>query len=156
TIFGAVFAFFSILQLVLSPTRIYGIYEAGSGSPFGTFVNRHNFAAYMEMTMALPLGLMFAGAVNRDKTLLYITGIGLMGVALLLSGSRGGLVAFLAQIVLLLLLTVGAKSRSNVALKTALAVILVAAIVGGSFFVGGESSLTRLAETATSQNRSEQ
>jgi O-antigen ligase len=152
TIFGAAFAFFAILQFVLSPTRIYGIYEARSGAPFGTFVNRHNFAAYMEMTMALPLGLMFAGAVNRDKKLLYITGIGLMGVALLLSGSRGGLVAFLAQIVLLLILTVGSKSRSNAVLKTVLAVVLVAAIVGGSFFVGGESSLTRLAETAASQD----
>jgi hypothetical protein len=53
TIFGAAFAFFAILQFVLSPTRIYGIYEARSGAPFGTFVNRHNFAAYMEMTMAL-------------------------------------------------------------------------------------------------------
>jgi O-antigen ligase len=95
---------------------------------------------------------MFAGAVNRDKKLLYITGIGLMGVALLLSGSRGGLVAFLAQIVLLLILTVGSKSRSNAVLKTVLAVVLVAAIVGGSFFVGGESSLTRLAETAASQD----
>ncbi|HSI87812.1 MAG TPA: O-antigen ligase family protein [Pyrinomonadaceae bacterium] len=152
TIFGAVFAFFSILQFVLSPTRIYGIYEARSGAPFGTFVNRHNFAAYMEMTMALPLGMMFAGAVNRDKKLLYVTGIGLMGVALLLSGSRGGLVAFLAQIVLLVILTVDSKRKSNFALKTALAVVLVVAIVGGSFFVGGESSLTRLAETATSQD----
>ncbi len=152
TIFGAIFAFFSILQFVLSPTRIYGIYEARSGAPFGTFVNRHNFAAYMEMTMALPLGLMFVGAVNRDKKLLYITGIGLMGVALLMSGSRGGLVAFLAQIFVLILLTVGNRSRSNIVLKTALAAALVAAIIGGSFFVGGESSLTRIAETATSQD----
>ena len=152
TIFGAIFAFFSILQFVLSPTRIYGIYEARSGAPFGTFVNRHNFAAYMEMTMALPLGLMFVGAVNRDKKLLYITGIGLMGVALIMSGSRGGLVAFLAQIFILVLLTIGNRSRSNIVLKTALAAALIAAIIGGSFFVGGESSLTRIAETATSQD----
>ena len=149
-VFGFAYAFFAILQSVLSPDKIYGIYEARSGSPFGSFVNRHNFAAYMEMTLALPLGLMFAGAVPRDKRLLYATAIALMGVALLLSGSRGGLVSFLAQIFLLVILTVGLRSRSSMLLRVGLAAALIAAIVGGSFFVGGESSLTRIAETAES------
>ena len=100
TIFGFAFAFFAILQAVLSPNKIYGVYEAQYAVPFGSFVNRHNFAAYMEMTIAVPLGMMFAGAVERDRRLLFVTAIGLMGVALILSGSRGGLVALLAEIVL--------------------------------------------------------
>ena len=55
-IFGAVFAFFAILQSVLSPTKIYGIFERPS--PFGSFVNRHNFAAYIEMTASIwPSGI---------------------------------------------------------------------------------------------------
>ncbi|HEX6123945.1 MAG TPA: O-antigen ligase family protein [Pyrinomonadaceae bacterium] len=149
-VFGFVYAFFAILQSVLSPLKIYGIYEAGA--PFGSFVNRHNFAAYMEMAMALPLGLMFAGAVTRDKRLLYITVIGLMGVALLLSGSRGGLVAFVAQIIFLTMLTAGFKGRSRLALRLGLAALLVVAIVGGAIFVGGETSLTRLAETAATED----
>ncbi len=150
-VFGFAYAFFAILQSVLSPLKIYGIYEAGA--PFGSFVNRHNFAAYMEMAMALPLGLMFAGAVTKDKRLLYITVIGLMGVALLLSGSRGGLVAFVAQIIFLVLLTAGSKGgRSRLVLKLALAVLLLGAIIGGAVFVGGETSLTRLAETAATED----
>lgn len=152
TVFGFGFAFFAILQSVLSPDKIYGIYETRFGSPFGSFVNRHNFAAYMEMSMALPLGLIFAGAVSRDKRLLYVTGIALMGVALLLSGSRGGLVAFFSQLIFLVLVTIGTRSRRNIALKVALVVLLFAAIVGGSFFVGGETSLTRIAETAASKD----
>src|SRR5438128_6341078 len=59
-VFGFFFAFFAILQSVLSPSRIYGIYESRFASPFGSFVNRHNFAAYMEMAVSLPLGLLFA------------------------------------------------------------------------------------------------
>jgi len=51
-IFGFIFAFFAILQGVLSPTKIYGIYERQFAQPYGSFVNRHNFAAYMEMTIA--------------------------------------------------------------------------------------------------------
>ena len=150
TVFGFAYAFYAILQSVLSPLKIYGLYEAGA--PFGSFVNRHNFAAYMEMTMALPLGLMFVGVVGKDKRLLYVTGIALMGVALLLSGSRGGLVAFVAEVIFLALLTAGMKSRSKLGLKLALAALLLAAIVGGAIFVGGETSLTRVAETAATQD----
>jgi O-antigen ligase len=150
TVFGFAYAFYAILQSVLSPLKIYGLYEAGA--PFGSFVNRHNFAAYMEMTMALPLGLMFVGAVGKDKRLLYVTGIALMGVALLLSGSRGGLVAFVAEVIFLALLAAGMKSRSRLWLKLTLAALLLAAIVGGAIFVGGETSLTRVAETAATQD----
>ena len=150
TVFGFAYAFFAILQSVLSPLKIYGIYEATS--PFGSFVNRHNFAAYMEMAVALPLGLIFAGAITKDKKLLYITAIALIGVSLLLSGSRGGLIAFLSEIIFLVLLTTGTKSRSNLALKLGLAVLLFVAVVAGAIFVGGETSFTRVAETAASSD----
>jgi O-antigen ligase len=148
--FGFVYAFFAILQSVLSPQKIYGIYEARAS--FGSFVNRHNFAAYMEMALAVPLGLIFTGAITKDKRLLYITAISLMGVSLLLSGSRGGLVAFLAEVIFLVLITTGTKSRSSLSLKLALAVLLFIAVVGGAIFVGGDTSLTRVAETAASSD----
>ncbi len=151
-VFGFAYAFFAILQSVLSPGKIYGIYEARFATPFGSFVNRHNFAAYIEMTIAVPLGMLFAGAVARDKRLLYVTGILLMGVALLLSASRGGFVALLAQIIFLVILTTGARSRRLLILKFGAAALLIAAVVIGSIFVGGETSLTRIAETATSSD----
>ncbi|HXH68744.1 MAG TPA: O-antigen ligase family protein [Pyrinomonadaceae bacterium] len=152
TIFGFVFAFFAILQAVLSPNKIYGIYEPRFAVPFGSFVNRHNFAAYMEMTLALPLGLMFVGAVGRDKRLIYITAIGLMGIALLLSGSRGGFVSLLAEIFFLVILTTKTKSSAQMAVKISFAVLLMAVIVFGAILIGGESSLTRFAETASSKD----
>jgi O-antigen ligase len=150
-VFGFLFAFFAILQYVLSPTKIYGIYEAQhAAQPFGSFVNRHNFAAFMEMSIAVPLGMLFSGSVPRDKRLIVITAVGLMGIALVLSGSRGGLVALLAAVVFLVLITSKAKGGNQVALKTALAGLLIVVIVFGSIFIGGESSLTRFAETARS------
>ncbi len=152
SVVGFAFAFFAILQFVLSPGKIYGIYEVRGSVPFGSFVNRHNFAAYTEMTIGLPLGMLFAGAVTRDKRLLYITGIALMGVALIMSGSRGGLVAFLAQVIFLIMLTTGAKSKQRLAMKIGFSALLIGAIVVGSIFIGGESSLTRIADTAVSND----
>lgn len=152
TIFGFAYAFFAVLQAFLSPNKIYGVYEAQFAVPFGSFVNRHNFAAYMEMTIAVPLGLLFTGAIGRDKRLIYITAIGLMGIALLLSGSRGGLVSLLAEIFFLVIITAQTKSAGRLGLKIAFAVALVATIIAGALLIGGESSLSRFAETASSNN----
>ncbi|MEP6945222.1 MAG: O-antigen ligase family protein [Acidobacteriota bacterium] len=149
-IFGFTFAFFAILQSVLSPTKIYGIFERAT--PFGSFVNRHNFAAFIEMSLAVPLGLMLTGAVERDKKLLYIIAIVLMGSSLLLSGSRGGLIAMLAAVCLLIVLTTRARGAKALALKAALSVLMLGAVVAGAVFVGGETSFTRIAETASSND----
>ncbi|MBA3769984.1 MAG: O-antigen ligase family protein, partial [Blastocatellia bacterium] len=151
-IFGFAYAFFAILQSFLSPGKVYGIYERFGAAPFGSFVSRHNFAAFINMVIALPLGLLFAGSVKRDKKLLYITAVALMGVSLVLSGSRGGLVAFLAEILLLVFLTTRTKGPRSIAIRSALAIALLAAIVGGTFFVGGDSTLTRVAETDVSKD----
>jgi len=152
TIFGFVYAFFAILQAVLSPGKIFGVYEPQFAEPYGTFVNRHNFAAYMEMTIAIPLGLLFAGVIPKDKRLLFVTAAGLMGVALILSGSRGGFVALLAEIFFLIILTTETRSFGRLALKIGLAVLLVGTIIAGAIFIGGESSLSRIAETVASDN----
>ncbi len=152
TIFGFIFAFFAILQAVLSPTKIYGIYEPKFAVPFGSFVNRHNFAAYMEMTLGVPLGLLFVGAINRDKRLIYITAVGLMGIALLLSGSRGGFISLLAEIFFLIILTTKTKNSAQMAIKIGFAVLLMVVVIFGAILIGGESSLTRFAETAASQD----
>lgn len=151
-VFGFLYAFYAILQSVLSPTRIFGIYQSRFGMPFGSFVNRHDFAAFIEMAISVPLGLLFVGAVNRDKRLLYLTAITLMGSALLLSRSRGGLVALLAEIILLIILTTSSKGAKSLVLKTMLSLLLIGAAVGGAIFVGGDTSLTRFAETASSQD----
>jgi O-antigen ligase len=152
TIFGFIFAFFAILQGVLSPTKIYGIYERQFAQPYGSFVNRHNFAAYMEMLVALPLALLLTGVVKRDQRLLYLTAIVLMAVSLFLSGSRGGLIALIAELILLVMLTTPVRGTKKVIVRLALAAALLVAVVAGTILVGGESSLTRIAETASSKD----
>lgn len=152
SIFGFIYAFYAILQSVLSPTRIFGIYDTRFAIPFGSFVNRHDFAALIEMAVAVPLGLLFVGAVRRDKRLLYIIAVTLMGSALILSRSRGGLVSLVAEIIFLIILTADSKGAKKIVLKVALSLLLIVAAVGGAIFVGGDTSLTRFAETATSQD----
>lgn len=154
TAFGFLYAFFSILQAVLSPNKIYGIYESRYAVPFGSFVNRHDFAAFIEMTISLPLGLLFAGAVEKDKRLIYITATGLMGIALVLSGSRGGLVSIVSAVCFLIILSTGSKGKKDIAIKAVLGVVMIGIFSVGAVLIGGETSLTRIAETARSNNLS--
>ncbi len=144
-VFGFAFAFFAVLQSVLSPTSIYGIYDRPYAQPFGSFVSRNNFAGWMELAIAIPLGMLFTGSITKDKRLLYVTAVALMGVSLVVSGSRGGLVAFLVEIVFLLFIT-HAQRRGRMGLRILLAAGLVVAVIAGTAFVGVESSLTRLTD----------
>jgi O-antigen ligase len=145
SVFGFGYAFFAVLQSVLSPDKIYGIYGRPGVNIFGSFVNRNHFAAWMEMAIALPLAMLFSGVVSKDKRLLFVTAVTLMGIAILLSGSRGGLIAFFVEVIFLALVTYGSGKR-RLGLRIALAAALVLAAVGGTFFVGGESSLSRIAD----------
>lgn len=152
TIFGFAFAFYAILQAILSPTKIYGIYSTESAVPFGSFVNRHNFAAMMEMTIAVPLGLIVTGAINKDRRLLYYTAIGVMGIALLLSGSRGGLVSIVAGVAFLIFVTYSNRNKRSVFVKIAAGILIAGAVTVGAVLIGGENSFTRIADTAASSN----
>ncbi len=152
SIFGFVYAFFAIIQNLLDPGRIYGVYERPFVQPFGSFVNKHNFAAFVELSIALPLGLLFSGAIKKDKRLLFLTAIGVQGIALVMSGSRGGLVALLAEIFFIVVISRRTQTTEQIVLKIALAAALVGTIIGGTILIGGDSTLTRIAETAASKD----
>jgi O-antigen ligase len=147
SIFGFTYAFYAILQSVLSPDAIYGIYKP-QATPFGSFVNRNDFAAMILMLISVPLGLLFTGAVARDKKLLFVIAIVVMATALFLSGSRGGLVAMFAEVVFLVILTTRTKGKKNFVLKAALSLLLIVGAIAGAVFVGGETTLSRVSETA--------
>lgn len=93
---GAAMAFFGILQWLASPeAMIYGWRPTPHAVPFASFVNQHHFAALMNMTLGLTLGLLFGKGVGKDKNLLLGIAALLMGIALVLTGSRGGIVSFI-------------------------------------------------------------
>ncbi len=79
---------------------------------FGPFINRHHFAGYMELALALPLGLVFSGAIEKEKKFIYLFAAGLMAVALVMTNSRGGIISLLAEI-LFLVATMGLRRRRH-------------------------------------------
>lgn len=150
-VFTVGYAFFAILQSIISPGKIYGVYEVSGASPFGSFVNRHNFAAFTTMVLAMPLALVLSGSLEKDRRFLFMVICGLLGTAILLSGSRGGLVAMVAMVISILLLMQRGRgdSRRSFRKQLILVALLVSGLIGGIVFVGGENTFSRVAETAS-------
>ncbi len=155
TIFGFFLAIFGLTQSFTSPTRVYWIREMPQSQAFGPFINRHHFAGYMELTIALPLGLIFSNAVEREKKFIYMFAAALMAVALVMTNSRGGIVSLVAELLFLVsLMGIGRRHRKkrsekrprikSAAMKAGLALALVIALFGGVVLLGGEEALSRL------------
>lgn len=163
-IFGFSLAIFGLIQSFTSPNRIYWLREATGSTPFGPFINRHHFAGYMELALGLPLGLLFTGAVERDKRLLYGFATAMMAIALVMTESRGGIISLFAEICFLFAMVgfrrkhegadaVGKSRRvREMFVRASLAFALLLALFAGVVLMGGESALSRFVGTVNSQD----
>lgn len=146
--------------------------SAYRGKATGTFINRNHLAGYLEMALALGIGLLlsqstrYQGSLRQrlrqlitmllsDKVILRLL-LAVMVIALVLSRSRMGNSAFFASLLIagaLALLLMRHKSRSTTILLTSLLVIDIAIV--GTFF-GVEKVADRLQQTsAQSESRDE-
>ncbi len=164
TIFGFFLAIFGLTQSFISPNKVYGIREQVQSEAFGPFINRHHFAGYMELALAVPLGLIFSGSIEKEKRFIYLFAAGLMGVALIMTNSRGGIISLMAEI-LFLVATMGLRRRhkkresaektpriKSAAMKAGLALALVVALFSGVVLLGGEEVLSRLVGSVNTED----
>ena len=162
-VFGFCLAIFGLTQSFTSPTKVYWIRELNQSTAFGPFINRHHFAGYMELTIALPLGLLFAGAVDKDKRLLYLFIAGLMGVALVMTTSRGGIISLVAEVLFLVIVTGIWRSQTEkrrvrsgrlkrVAGRVGMAAALLVGLFIGVILLGGEFSINRFIDSVNTDD----
>lgn len=162
TIFGFLLAIFGLTQS-FTTSKVFWVRELTQSTAFGPFINRHHFAGYMELTMALPLGMLFSGALEKDKRFAYIFAVVLMGVALMMTNSRGGAISLVAEIMFLLVLSGFRKRKTHevqeksqrikrAAFRAAMALSLVVALFAGVVLLGGEQALSRFAGTVNSED----
>jgi len=163
TIFGFLLAMFGLTQSFTSDgTKVYWFRELSQSTAFGPFINRHHFAGYMELAIGVPLGLLFSGAIETYKRPLYAFAAMLMGVALIMTNSRGGIISLAAEILFLVVIAGPGlrRKRGNekvqrlrgVLIRGALATGLVIILFFGALAVGGADSFTRLLGTVNASD----
>lgn len=157
-IFSSIMAFFGILQRLANAESIYGVRPALQSIPFASFFNQHHFAAFMEMTIGLTLGILFGKGAKKDMQILLIIAALIMGMAIIFTGSRGGMISFLAVLGFILFTNVLwnrqksddenesdislSRFRRNLALVGG-GLVLILVLFGSVILLGGDQSLMR-------------
>jgi O-antigen ligase len=130
-IFGFFVSLFGIVQHFTFNGKLYWSVTVPPGAgPFGPFVNRDDFAGFIELTAPLGLALLLFRVWRREHlTLLFLFTIVPIG-ALILSASRGGIIGFVFEFVLLVFLSRARRvGRKQLLGATALALVAGAFIV---------------------------
>jgi len=167
---------FNVVIGVAVASALFGIlrqtaqHSAGFGLPlllpdlgYGQFINKNHFAFLMEMSLGLILGLILGGGVRREQSLIYFAALLPIWIGLVLCGSRGGLVAMLAQIVIAaLLFSVVARKRHPTErqsrlfslarswpVRAALVLVLIVGVAFGTLWLGGDRLAASIEDSRT-------
>lgn len=163
-IFGFLLAVYGLMQHFVNPRTIFWVREPKQAEPFGPYVNRHHFAGYMELVLAMPLGLLFAGAIDRQRVLLYAFASAMMAIALVMTNSRGGMLSMVCEIMFLAIVAATARGRRSrgeepenrgtrmraAAMRVGLGFAMIVAVFLGVLYFGGDDAITRLLGTVDS------
>ena len=164
----------NLIVLLAAASAIFGILRqttqrgVGFGLPlllpdlgYGQFINKNHFAYLMEMSLGLLVGLILGRGVKRDQALIYFAALLPLWIGLALCGSRGGLVAMMAQLVVAALLFSvvarrGSASKSDskwleltrsLPVRLSLIFVLVLGVLLGTIWLGGDQLATRIEES---------
>jgi O-antigen ligase len=144
-VFGACYAFFALAQELTSPGKIFWIHSPQfHGSIYGSYVNHNHYAGLMEMLVPIPFVLSMGHLFTGGKRTLVASCAVLMAGTIFLSGSRGGMLAFVLEMVLFASLTLGKRRSPRIALGTMAVCVFVLALL---IFLGkGGQVLGRLGD----------
>lgn len=150
-VFGAAMAFFGILQRLSGADAIYGLRPSAQAIPFGPFVNQHHFAAFMEMTSGLAIGMLLGREAGRERKIFAALAAAVMGIGVVFTGSRGGMISYVVVVAVAGILSYR-NSRSTAAMSHPAAsriaafgggATILVIVLGAGFFLGGGEALFR-------------
>jgi len=142
-------AMFGILRQTTQHQTGFGLPLLRLDQGYGPFINKNHFAYLMEMAFGLILGLILSRTVQRERVLIYLAALFPIWIALVLSNSRGGILAMLAQLVVGWLLFTAANNRrhtrsgwmkvlGSLPVRIGLVVVLLIGVSVGILWVGGD------------------
>jgi len=153
TAYGAVVAAFAVLQGLSPNGKLYWIFTLQQGGfIYGPYVNHNHYAGLMEMLTPFPLVLAVTHFTSGNRKIAVAGVAALMAGTIFLSGSRGGMVAFVAQIVVLGVLMV--RRREGSWKQPLMLGIFVTVVIVFLVWIGG-NELTRRLMSIHSEAREE-
>jgi len=160
---AVVSALFGILRQTVQHAPGFVLPRTMPGQGYGQFINKNHFAFLMEIGLGLGLGIGLTSGIKREKVLIYVALLLPIWTGLVLSNSRGGILAMLAQVVVAsILLTNGRTSTAfgisarklsqSKLLRAALLCMLVLLMLIGSIWMGGDRLVSSFSGASTELN----
>jgi O-antigen ligase len=142
--FGTCYAFFALAQELTANGKIFWLYSPQfHGSIYGSYVNHDHYAGLMEMLVPIPFVLSMGHLLRGAKRVIIGSCAVLMATTIFLSGSRGGMLAFILEIILFAALTLGKRPSPRIALGSIAVCILILSLL---IFLGKGQVLGRLGD----------
>jgi O-antigen ligase len=143
TWYGCTLAAFAIAQGMAPNGKIYWTWglEQG-GSIYGPYVNHNHYAGLMEMLTPFPLVLAVTHFTNGNRKIAMAGVAALMAASIFLSGSRGGMAAFVAQMVVLSVLLI--RKRKGGWKQPLVLAAFLAVVIAFLVWLGGNELTRRL------------
>ena len=158
-IYGLAMALFALVQHFTWNGKLFWLRPITvSVSPFGPYVNHNHFSGYMEMLIAVPIALIMTRAVSREMRLMCGFAAVVMGIAIVMSLSRGGMISLAAEMIFIVFVILmlarkrrqiagesGGRKRFHLVASQALAAFFIAAIIiAGVYWIGSDAVITRV------------
>src|SRR5262249_1466077 len=136
---------FGILQQLTYNGKLYWFKTMRyGGAPFGPYVNRNHFAGFAELVIPIALVPLLMGKVRKERLSLVALFAFVPIVALILSASRGGIVSFVVEMVILFALLLVRRTSGKYMLAGG--VLVVCAMLAVSW-IGVHQVLARFSQT---------
>jgi O-antigen ligase len=145
---GVAVALYAVVARLAFGNRLYGVWSVPTVAPFGPFVNKNHFAGYTELVALLAVGLAAGlasearrgeGALGwiesrRARFVVLAWGASIvLGLAVLVSLSRGGAVSLCAGLVTFGVLRLIARRKASVSPRALLTFVAGAVLVAALF-----------------------
>jgi O-antigen ligase len=141
--YGFLIAVFALIQGLTPNGKLYWLRAPRFGGwIYGPYVNHNHYAGLMELLLPIPLVFVFTRYGSGVRKGMAALAAAVMGTTIFLSGSRGGMLAFVAQIALFVAILLRQRKAGRMILG--LGVLSVLAI-GLLAWLGGGELIERVA-----------
>ncbi|HTC48074.1 MAG TPA: O-antigen ligase family protein [Candidatus Aquilonibacter sp.] len=143
SVYGTAVACFALLQGISPNGKLYWLRQPRMGGwIYGPYVNHNHYAGLMEMLAPIPLVVSLTKLAPPKLRAVAAAAAAIMVGTIFLSGSRGGMLAIVAELVILSALLVKQKRG----MRTAIGIGVFLALVGGMLiWIGGSELSQRIA-----------